>query len=62
MIRDSKWRGVLQCTVIAVASVLAVSGDRFGFDGEILALIFIGIVLCIFFARKFFKIDKQKKI
>lgn len=52
VIRDRKWIGALQCGIILVASGLAMSGDKFGFDGEIAAVIFVGLAIGAFFLIK----------
>ena len=44
-----KWRGVLQCAVIVIASALVVLGERFQFNGNLVALVFVAIVIAAYF-------------
>jgi hypothetical protein len=62
VIWTNRWIGCVQCVVVAVAAGLAVAGPRFGFDGNIAAIVFVALVVAVYFsARKILARRKPTK-
>jgi hypothetical protein len=56
LIKRNRLKGALLSAFILVTAVIRVFGDRYGYDGDIIALIFAGIVVCGYiFLRKYLK-------
>jgi len=61
LIVKAKWKGFFVFLFIAIGSILAASGNTFGFDGENLALIFVSVAVIIYIAVSYMnKIKKNR--